>query len=342
MRRDRRVEGVLGEEALLDRVERALEESGRRHHHVVAGLDGRRGGVRVVGLDALLPHHPADVVPVRDEGAGVAPLAAQHFAEQPVVDGDRHAVGGLVAEHEGAASLACDPFERREEPGAELPVRDVRLAGVAPALRLGVAGEVLRGGEDRRRVLEPVALIAAHHRRAELADEERVLAERLVDAAPAEVAGDAQHGGEGPVDAGGRHLDGGGPRDLLDELRIPGGGHAELGREDRRPLPEGVAVDAVLADQERDAETRAVASARARGARAPARRAGSTRRACAAPGRRGRRVRRAAASDRSSPRGSSGRADRRSSHRRDASSRGRGRDGVVTSSPESSSRGARR
>ena len=80
--------------------------------------------------------------------------------------------------------------------------RDVGLAGVAAALRLGVAGEVLRGGQDRGRVVEAVALVAADHRRAELADEERVLAERLVDPAPAQVAGDAQHRREGPVDAG--------------------------------------------------------------------------------------------------------------------------------------------
>ena len=169
---------------------------------------GRRR-VGVVGADVLLPHHAADVVPVGDQRAGVAPLAAQHVVEQPVVDGDRHAVHRLVAEHERAAALPGDPLERRQEPRAQLAPGDVGLAGVAAALRLGVAGEVLGAGQDRRRVVQAVALVAAHHRRGELADEERVLAERLADPAPAQVAGDAQHRGERPVDAGRGDLDGG-------------------------------------------------------------------------------------------------------------------------------------
>ena len=46
----------------------------------------------------------------------------------------------------------------------------------------------------------------------------RVLAEGLVHAPPAQIASDAQHGGEGPVDAGWRHLDRGGARHRLKQL----------------------------------------------------------------------------------------------------------------------------
>jgi hypothetical protein len=113
---------------------------------------------------------------------------------------------------------------------------------------------VLGRGQDRGRVGQPVTLVAADHGRAELADQERVLAEGLVDPAPAQVAGDAQHRREGPVDAGRGDLDGGGPGDPLDQPGVPAGGHRELGREDRRAGPEAVPVDAVLGGDQRDAE----------------------------------------------------------------------------------------
>lgn len=252
----RRLDLRLLERAGRDRVLGALEELGRGHHDVVARVHRRGGGLRVVGVHPLLPHHAADVVPVGHQRAGVAPLAPQHVVEQPVVDGDRHTVHGLVAEHERTAALARDPLEGGQEPGAQLAPRDVGLAGVPAALRLGVAGEVLGAGQDRGRVGQSVALVAADHRGGQLADEEGVLAERLADAAPAQVARDAQHRGEGPVDAGRRDLDGRRPGDALHEVGVPGRGHAELGGVDRGTLPEGVPVDAVLRDEQRDAQAR--------------------------------------------------------------------------------------
>jgi hypothetical protein len=216
----------LVQQALLDRVQRALEELRRRHHHVVARAYGGRGGVRVVGVDVLLPHHPADVVPVGHQRSAVAPFAAQHLVQQPPVHGDRYAVDGLVAEHEGPAALAGDPLERRQEPRAQLAAGDVGLAGVPAALSLGVAGEMLGAGQNRRRVGESVALVAADHRRGVLADEERILAERLADPAPPQVASDAQHRRERPVDAGRGDLDGGGAGDALHQCGIPRRRHA--------------------------------------------------------------------------------------------------------------------
>ena len=52
------------------------EELRGGHDQVVAGADSDRGRLDVVGADLLLPDHPADVVPVGDEGAGEAPLAS--------------------------------------------------------------------------------------------------------------------------------------------------------------------------------------------------------------------------------------------------------------------------
>ena len=115
---------------------------------------------------------------------------------------------------------------------------------------------MLRRREDRGGVRETAALVAAHHGRGELADEQRVLAERLIDAAPAQIARDAEHRRERPVDAGRRDFDGRGARDPLDQVGVPRCRHAELRREDRGALPERVAVDAVLADQQRDPQPR--------------------------------------------------------------------------------------
>ena len=251
---DGAVQVRLGQQPAVDRVESTLVELRRRHDHVVAGLHRGGCGVRVVGLHLLLPHHPADVVPVGDERPGVAPLAAQHVAQQPVVDRDRDAVHRLVAEHERPATFSCHAFEGRQEPRPELSSGDVGFAGVAPALGLGVPREVLGGRQDRGRVVQTVTLVAAHHRRRELAQQVRVLAERLVDPAPAQVPRYAENRREGPVHPGSRDLDSGGPSDALDEVGVPARRHAELGREDRGALEERVPVDAVLTHQQRDAQ----------------------------------------------------------------------------------------
>ena len=99
------------------------------------------------------------------------------------------------------------------------------------------------------------ALIALDHGGGHLTDEHGVLAEGLVHATPAGVARDAQHRGERPVHAGRGDFFGGGTAGRFDGLRVPAQRHAELGGEDRGAGPEGVAVDAVVADDQRNAET---------------------------------------------------------------------------------------
>lgn len=42
----------------------------------------------------------------------------------------------------------------------------------------------------------------------------------------------------------------------LDLVRIPADSHAELGRENSGARPEGVSMDAVISDNQRDAQTR--------------------------------------------------------------------------------------
>ena len=56
--------------------------------------------------------------------------------------------------------------------------------------------------------------------------------------------------------AGTRDLLGGSTAGGLDLVRIPADSHAELGRENSGARPEGVSMDAVISDNQRDAQTR--------------------------------------------------------------------------------------
>lgn len=97
-------------------------------------------------------------------------------------------------------------------------------------------------------------MVATDHGCGQLTDQVRILPECLAHPPPAQVAGDAQHRRERPVDAGRRHLHRAHARDLFGQTKIPGAGHAQLGREDRGALPERMPVDAVLADQQRNTQ----------------------------------------------------------------------------------------
>ena len=135
-------------------------------------------------------------------------------------------------------------------------LENVRFGRVTTAQRLGVAGVVFGAGEDAFGVVEALALVAADHRGAELTDQERILAERFADAAPAQITRQAEHGRERPMRAGGRHFAGGDARARLDGIDAPGASLTELRREDSRARVKGMPVNAVLADEERDAEAR--------------------------------------------------------------------------------------
>ena len=95
-------------------------------------------------------------------------------------------------------------FERVEVDLAELTRRNVRRRPVEATLRRAIADEVLRRRHDP--VGERGALEAAHERDAHLSDEMRVLAERLLGAAPARVAAHVEHRREALVGPDRAHL----------------------------------------------------------------------------------------------------------------------------------------
>ncbi len=237
----------------------AIEKLRCGHDQVVARLDRIRGGMHIVGLDFLFPHGTAHVVPIGDQRALIVPIAAQLVGQQPLVEGDRCPIDGFVAEHERAAAFLGHPFEWGEKPGFQLAVAQIGLRGVASALGLGVAREMLGAGQNRI-LRKPfagfgAALVSLDDGGGHFADQVRILAEGLVHAAPTGVAGDAQHGGERPMDAGGGDLFGGGASRGLYLGGVPARGHAELGGKYGGTGPEGISVNAIVADDQRDAET---------------------------------------------------------------------------------------
>jgi hypothetical protein len=119
-----------------------------------------------------------------------------------------------------------------------------RVPLVVAALGAAVADVVLGGGEH---ILALQAGDVAGHRGRDLG----VLAERLVRAAPAVVAGHAEAGREVPVQAGGGDLVGRGPPDLLHQGRVAGRAEADVVRKDRGAADVVVPVHRVYAVDDR-------------------------------------------------------------------------------------------
>ena len=133
---------------------------------------------------------------------------------------------------------------------------------VASAAGGGVAGEVLERGHDAG------ALQAPHVRGADRADQVRVLADRLLGAAPAVVAGHVEHRGEALVDAGGAHRPADPAGHLLDQVGVEGRAPAQRGRVDGGP-PGREAGEALLVHLRRDAEPAGRHDLRLRGGQRP-------------------------------------------------------------------------
>ena len=127
---------------------------------------------------------------------------------------------------------------------------------VHAALGRAVADEVLRGRDDA--VAQVVALQPADERDAHARDEVRVLAERLLGAAPARIAADVEHRRRGP---GGRRSRASASRiasaSASASAGLPGARDADRLREDRRVSRHQARADLLVHDR-RDAEPRLV------------------------------------------------------------------------------------
>jgi hypothetical protein len=179
-----------------------------RQFHVHARCERERGGLRRRSRDTVQARKMRNALVVRDHDAAEAELAAQQAGQQRPVRRDRHAVDVGVGGHHRSRARPDRHLERRQDHVGELPHPHGHRSEVAPGPGRRIAGEVLEGRDDPRR------LEAADVGGADQADEIGVLADGLLDPAPPGVACDVHERGEplvhaypvhGPAD-GGRHL----------------------------------------------------------------------------------------------------------------------------------------
>ncbi len=143
-------------------------------------------------------------------------------------------------------------LEGEEVDVSQLARTDVRGRQVEAALRHGVADHVLAGGDDRALAIGR-GLDAPDVGAAEAGRQVGILPVGLLEASPARVTGDVQHGRQALAGAGRPEVPPDAPGDPLHQLRVPGGG-----------LPDGLgeagrvaghhAVQALLVDDGRDAQ----------------------------------------------------------------------------------------
>ncbi len=243
------VDQRLGQVAPADPFHQAgAEADGVGQLHVHAGLESQRARLVGVGGDVVHRGEEGDGPVVGDHGALEAPLVAEQVGEQPAVGPGRHAVHvGVGVHHRPGAGQGDRHLERREDHVHQLPPAHRRRAVVPRPPRGGVSGEVLEGGHQAG-LLQP-----ADVGRGQLRDQVGVLTEGLLDAAPAVVADDVEHGGEPLVHAERGHVAADGRRHPLDEAGV------ESGRPGQRRRVDGGAVgrepsEALLVHEGGDAE----------------------------------------------------------------------------------------
>ena len=216
---------------------------------VDAGLERERGRLAAVRGDRVHDLEERDREVVGDHDAVKAPPLAQDACEVLGVRRHRHAVDvGVGVHHRPGATLEDRHLERRQEDVRQLA--GSRAHGRVVAARPGarVADEVLERG------VHAGLLQAAHVGGADRADQERVLADALVDAAPARVTHDVEHRGQALVDAQRPHRVADGARGVVHQVgveRRPPGQRRGV----RGGPPRAQAGQALLMDQCRDAQS---------------------------------------------------------------------------------------
>ena len=169
------------------------------------------------------------------------------------VGAGRHAVDGVEGGHEGPRARVHSRVERRQVHVPKRALRYLRRVVVPPAFRRPVSHEVLGARDDRGRIVEALALVAAHVGAGEGRPQVRVLAGALGDPPPARVARDVHHRRERPAHALARRLLRREARRLLHQGRVPARRKAQGDREKR---PE--AVDHVEPEEDRYVQPRAL------------------------------------------------------------------------------------
>ncbi len=223
----------------------------RDHHHVDARVDG--GGDLGAGK-AGLPVELVDRRPVGHDEPGEAQLPLEDVGDEVLVGVRPYAVPAAVGEHHRAHAALDGLPERRQVDRAQLRLGEPGVALVDAAGGAAVAEVVLGGGEHGRRVAAEGVALQAGDERGHGGGQFGRLTEGLVRTPPTVVAGHAQAGREGPVDAGTGDLLGDRAPDTPHQGGVPGGAQADVVREERGAAHRVVAVHRVDAVDHRDAQ----------------------------------------------------------------------------------------
>ena len=217
---------------------------------VDAGLERQRSGLAAVGGDRVHDLQERDREVVGDDDAVEAPPFAQERRQVLGVRRHRHAVDVVVGvHHRPRTALEDRHLERGQERVRDLPRTGAHRGVVAAGPGAGVADEVLERG------VHPRLLQTPHVGRADGADEVGVLADALVDAAPARVPHHVEDRRQPLVDAQLPHRVADRARGVVHELGVERRTPGER-RRVRGGLPRGEAGEALLVHERRDAQAR--------------------------------------------------------------------------------------
>ncbi len=264
--------------------QRAVENVGRKYPPLDRLDDLLRFGRQIVAIVAADHVHPADeaqrhaihpvglvgqrilaidiggTAAVGDDVAFETPLPAQPFLHQELAGTGRHAVQRVIGAHH-RADLAVDHggTEGRQKSFLEILRRRVEILLVAPLLRPAVHGEMLGRG-DGLVIPGIVALQAGDERIGDLSGQVWILAIGFLAASPAWIAEDVDVGrphrqplvepagavGLQRLEVLGAKLGRDDLCRLVHPLGVPGGGHADRLRKDRRDACAGDAMESFV------------------------------------------------------------------------------------------------
>ena len=116
------------------------------------GLQRLAGGFGLGSRHMVNSFQLADAIAIRDDEAPKAPLAAQHFLQQPGVDMHRDAIDLVIGGHHRPDS----GFHHRRLEGlqvilAQFAFGEIGRGAVPPAFRLAMGGEMLGGRQHMLR-----------------------------------------------------------------------------------------------------------------------------------------------------------------------------------------------
>jgi hypothetical protein len=179
------------------------------------------------------------------------PIVAQHFREEPLVRGRGEPVHRVVRRHDGARAALLDcGLEGRKVFLVEQPFVDVDRIAVAPSVG-DVRYEMLGRGHDAH------LFERTHKGERHRSGEPRIFAVRLLDAPPANVVRDVDHGGEHLPHAARPRFGRDRRRNARHQRRVPSGGESDHCR--KRGRADSVeSVHGLFERNDRYSEARAV------------------------------------------------------------------------------------